>query len=60
LQSDPVSAGLTPDQRYTLIDPHWLNTLVSVTADSYRFLNNVVRIYANGLVTLSASLTISG
>lgn len=59
LSSDPVTVQNTPDTRYVIIDPHWLTTVVSVTADSYRFLNNVVRIYSNGLVTLSASLSIS-
>ena len=59
LSSDPITAGNPPDQRYTIIDPHWLGTIVPVTADGYRFLNNVVRIYANGLVSLSASLSIS-
>jgi hypothetical protein len=53
LQLDPILPANTPDMTYCAIDPTWLSTTTSLTADQYRFVNNVVRIYGNGNVVLS-------
>ena len=58
LQLDPVLQANTPDLSYCVIEPTWLNTTTALTADQYRFITSVVRIYANGLVNLSPLVSI--
>lgn len=58
LDGDPINTTNTPDTNYVSIHPHWLDTSISLTADQYRFVANVVRIYANGLVNISTLLQI--
>ena len=59
LNNDPISAGNTPDLTYCAIMPHWFSTVVTLTADQYRFLNNIVRIYARNKVSLSSSVIVA-
>jgi hypothetical protein len=58
LDTDPINANNTPDINYITIHPHWLDTSISLTADQYRFVANVARIYSNGLVSISTLLHI--
>lgn len=53
LKNDPINPNNLPDLRYIVIHPHWLNTSISLDANNYRFISNVVRIYANGIVNLT-------
>lgn len=53
LKGDPIFQNNTPDLTYCVIHPHWLENTVYVTEDAYRFLTNVVRMYARGKVELS-------
>lgn len=53
LAGDPIVAANTPDLTYCQIDPHWLSTVVGMSANNYRFISNVIRIYAGGNVTLT-------
>jgi hypothetical protein len=59
LAGDPIQVGNTPDMRYCVIHPHWLTTTFPMSQVNFRFLSNVVRIYANGLVELSPLVSIS-
>ena len=54
LKGDPITVNQQPDARYVVIEPHWLTTTITLSADNFRFLSSVVRIYGNGLVDLSA------
>lgn len=58
LVSDPINPANTPDMNYCEIHPHCGLTALSLSADQYRFINNVTRIYANGLVNLNSLLYI--
>ena len=59
LAGDPIAAKNLPDLRYCSIDPHWLSTAITMNANNYRFITNVVRIYANNIVDLSTALVIN-
>lgn len=54
LDSDPIKLNLDP--QYVLITPHPHSTVMQLSFFQYRFLNNVVRLYCNGLVSLSPSV----
>lgn len=54
LASDPIKLNLDP--QYVLITPHPHSTVMQLSFFQYRFLNNVVRLYCNGLVSLSPSV----
>lgn len=58
LDYDPIKDGNTPDLEYVVIHPHWLETTITLSADQYRFLSNVVRIYAKDKVVLSTLVSI--
>lgn len=60
LDGDPIKATNTPDLTYCVIHPHWLDTAITLTADQYRFLANVVRLYAKNKVVLSTLIAVSG
>ena len=53
LKGDPIYLTNTPDLSYCVIHPHWLNETQYVTEDAFRFLTNVVRMYARNKVELS-------
>lgn len=54
LVSDPIKLNL--DNQYVLITPHPHGTVMQLSFFQYRFLNNVIRLYCNGLVSLSPSV----
>ena len=53
LLMDPINPAFTPDTRYCDIQPHWLNTTVSLNLVKFQFITSVVRIYANELIDLN-------
>lgn len=59
LNMDPILDANTPDLTYCAILPHWFDTIITLTADQYRFVNNVVRIYSRGKVNISSNLAIA-
>lgn len=59
LAGDPIKSGNTPDTNYVTIHAHWLNTPITLSADQYRFVTNAIRMYANGLVSVSTLLQIA-
>lgn len=58
LDSDPIYPAnqLSPD--YVTIHPHFVNTVIGLNLTMYKFMNKVVRIYANGKIDLSAFVQI--
>jgi len=60
LKQDVLLPENTPDMRYCVIHPHWLNVPIELNVTDYRFVANVVRIYGRGLVDLTTHVTISG
>lgn len=58
LALDPISYTNTPNLDYCTIEPTWLSTTTHLTADQFRFVNNVARIYANGIVNLSPLISV--
>lgn len=59
LNMDPIIDANTPDLTYCTILPNWSPTVTTMTADQYRFINNVVRIYSRGKVNISSNLAIA-
>jgi len=57
LKMDPIYNQ--PDPRWVIIHPHPYSSAISVNLYMYRFLERVIRLYANGLVTLSGFYSIS-
>lgn len=60
LKQDVLLPENTPDLRYCVIHPHWLDVPIELNVTDYRFVTNVVRIYGRGLVDLTTHVTISG
>lgn len=58
LALDPILYTNTPDLNYCEIEPTWLNTTTTLTADQFRFVSSVARIYSNGQVNLSPLVSI--
>lgn len=58
LKVDPTQPGLTPDQRFVIILPHNLNTVIGISIYHYQFLVRAVKLYLNGLVNLASFLQI--
>ena len=58
LALDPIAVQNTPNLGYCTIQPHWLNTPIASGTNNYRFIMNVVRIYANGIVDISSLVTL--
>jgi len=56
LKMDPIYNQ--PDPRWVIIHPHPYSSAISVNLYMYRFLERVIRLYANGLVTLSGFYSI--
>lgn len=60
LNVDPITPSNAVNPAYVVILPHSLPTVLTVSARQYQFMTRVVENYANGMVDLSASLSISG
>jgi hypothetical protein len=56
LKFDPIKSPYVQDERFVAVDPHGYPTVVSVSANAYRFLNKVVEIYCDGRIVLSPFL----
>lgn len=59
LAFDPTQSPLTPNPRYVDIYPHGLPTVISLSAAKYKFVDEVISYYANGLITLSPFVSIA-
>jgi hypothetical protein len=59
LPFDPTQTVNALDPNFVGIDPHNLTTVVNVSAAMYQFLYRVANYYCNGLINLSASLSIT-
>jgi hypothetical protein len=59
LKSDPTQANLAPDDRYVMIHPTNLNTVVNINLYHWKFMTRVVRLYLNDKVILSHFVNIS-
>ena len=53
LEFDPIKTENALDPNFVIIHPHNLNRVVDVDLYQYQFMEAVVRLYANGLVSLS-------
>lgn len=60
IESDPIKQSNIPDLNYCIIEPHWLDDFFCLSEDGLRFLYNVVRIYAAGLINLSTHVNVCG
>lgn len=59
LAFDPTQEEQRVNSSYVIIHPHSLNTVFSISLNKYRFLDAAVRMYTNGLVTLSPFVQIT-
>lgn len=59
LVHDPLNVDNHIDQNYVVIHPTSLYSAIGLSLDSYRFLQNVVRLYGRGLISLSPHLVVS-
>lgn len=59
LKFDPTQIDNRVDDRYVIIQPHGLTSVVGVTLNKYRFLETVVRKYTNNLISLSPFVQIA-
>ena len=57
LDYDPIQKDL--DERYVLIHPHVENTVKSLSVTKYQFLQKVLKLYANDLVTLDNFISVA-
>lgn len=53
LAFDPLRTSIDLDRSYTVVAPHFNSTVVKLTFYQYKFLQNVVRIYGNGIINIS-------
>lgn len=53
LAFDPTQEEQSVNSNYVIIHPHSLTSTIGIVLNKYRFLNTVVLIYTNNLVTLS-------
>lgn len=58
LAFDPITDECALDSNYVIIHPHNLFTVIELDFFAYRFVERVVKLYARGLVNLSAFLRI--
>ena len=58
LQFDPIDPSNKLDPNYVIIHPHNLNTVIQLTIYQYKFIDNVIRLYANNLVSLIGMVSI--
>lgn len=59
LAFDPTQTANQPDSRFVVIRPHNLNVPISLNMYCFNFLNRVMGLYTNGLVSLTGLVTIS-
>ena len=59
LTFDPSQQNQSVNSRYVIIHPHNLNSAIGMSALKYAFLQKVVRLYTNNLITLSGFVTIT-
>ena len=59
LKFDPTQESNKVDDRYVIIHPHSLGTVIQLSLNKYRFLQTVVNKYCNGLVSLSPFVQIA-
>ena len=59
LKYDPVHGDNTQDLRYVVIHPHGLTNPLSLLANEYRFMLQVVKHYTNDIVSLSSSVVVA-
>jgi len=58
LDFDPITEECAVDSNYVIIHPHNLFTVIELDFFGYRFVERVVKLYAKGLINLSAFLSI--
>ena len=59
LAFDPIIPANNLDNNYVIIHPHNLDTVINVNIYQYKFIDNVIRLYANGLVSTIGFLSIT-
>jgi hypothetical protein len=59
LKSDPTQEGLKLDDRYVVIHPHNLSTVIDVDLYQYKFLKRVIRLYLKDAVDISHFVRLS-
>lgn len=59
LKFDPSQQMNKVDDRYVIIHPHSLTTVIQLSLNKYRFLQTVVNKYCNGLVSVSPFVQIA-
>lgn len=59
LAYDPTQQQRVVDDRFVIIHPHNLTYVVQLSLNNYRFLEKVVQMYCNGLVTLSPFVVVA-
>lgn len=59
LQFDPTQQAQMLDSRYVIVHPHNLYNTINLDLYSYRFLERIIKIYTNNLITLSGFVTLS-
>jgi len=58
LDFDPIKRDNWSDNRYVVIHPHQHSSTFSINLFAYRFMLRVIKLYAEGLVDLSAFVTV--
>lgn len=58
LKFDPIRVEQAVDSNFVIIHPHNLFTVIELDLFGYRFIERVVKLYANGLINLSPFLSI--
>jgi hypothetical protein len=59
LAYDPTQPATQPDLRFVTIQPHNLNVTIGLNLYCYNFLKSVIRIYLNGLVSLTNFVSVA-
>lgn len=59
LQFDPTQQATELNSNYVIVHPHNLYSVINLDLYSYRFLERIVKIYTNNLITLSGFVTLS-
>lgn len=59
LKSDPTQDALKLDERYVIVHPHNLTTVIAVDLYQYKFLKRAIRLYLKDAVDLSHFVTLT-
>jgi hypothetical protein len=59
LKYDLTQNGLAKDPNYVIVQPHNLETVITVNLYIYKFITRIIRIYLNGVIDISHSISIS-